>query len=82
MDAMGRLGTDRRPETAQAPAYDLVVIPGSGEAYGARRPASARPDAGFLIQLLVSADPALRPARLDRTRDAAATYAEAARRIA
>lgn len=79
---MGRLGTDGRPETEQVPAYDLVVIPGTGEAYGARRRAAARPDAGFLIQLLVSADPGLRSARLERTRNAAATYAEAARRCA
>ncbi|RZK85842.1 MAG: hypothetical protein EOO66_22410 [Methylobacterium sp.] len=59
-----------------------MVIPGTGEAYGARRGAAARPDAGFLIQLLVSADPGLRSARLERTRTATATYAAAARRIA
>ncbi|WP_244026020.1 hypothetical protein [Methylobacterium sp. J-090] len=76
------MGTDGRPETEQVPAYDLVVIPGTGEAYGARRFAPLRPDAGFLIQLLVSTDPGLRSARLERTRSAAASYAEAARRIA
>ncbi|MBA9070773.1 hypothetical protein [Methylorubrum extorquens] len=31
--------------------------------------------AGFLTQLIVSADPALRPARLERTKAATALYA-------
>ena len=82
MDAMGRSGTGRRPETEQAPVYDLVVVPGGVEAQGFRRVASARANAGFLTHLLVSADPAMRPARLERTRLAAATYAAAGRRIA
>jgi hypothetical protein len=34
--------------------------------------------ADFLTQLIVSADPALRPARLERTKAAAALYARAA----
>ena len=79
---MGRSGTDRRPETEQGPAYDLVVIPGGAEAHGFRRNVFARANAGFLTQLLVSTDPALRPARVERTRNAAATYAAAGRRSA
>ncbi|KQQ13163.1 hypothetical protein ASF53_13305 [Methylobacterium sp. Leaf123] len=34
-----------------------------------------RPMASFLTQLIVSADPALRPARLERTKAATALYA-------
>ncbi|WP_331286721.1 MULTISPECIES: hypothetical protein [Methylobacteriaceae] len=34
--------------------------------------------AGFLTQLIVSADPALRPARSERTKAAVALYARAA----
>lgn len=37
-----------------------------------------RPMANFLTQLIVSADPALRPARLERAKAAAALYARAA----
>ncbi|KQT50369.1 hypothetical protein ASG52_05990 [Methylobacterium sp. Leaf456] len=37
-----------------------------------------RPLAGFLTQLIVSADPGLRPARLERTKAAVALYARAA----
>ncbi|MCK2053882.1 MULTISPECIES: hypothetical protein [unclassified Methylobacterium] len=44
------------------------------------RPIPARPMAGFLAQLIVSTEPTLRPSRIERTRSAAARYAEAARR--
>lgn len=37
-----------------------------------------RPMAGFLTQLIVSTDPALRPARSERTKAAVALYARAA----
>ena len=38
--------------------------------------------AGFVTHLLTASDPTLRPSRLERTRAAAARYAEAARRLA
>ncbi len=41
-----------------------------------------RPLAGFLTQMIVDADPTLRPSRLERTGIAAARYAETARRTA
>jgi len=78
---MARFETSDHPETGRTSVYDLVVIPG-GEAYGTRRPVARRPDSGFLTQLLLGADPVLRPARLERTRNAAAAYAAAARRSA
>lgn len=61
--------------------HELVVIPGgaSSDASSFRRVPN-RPLAGFLAQLLVDADPTLRPPRSERTRSAAAHYAEAARR--
>ncbi|MCJ2096007.1 hypothetical protein MKK67_26440 [Methylobacterium sp. J-072] len=37
---------------------------------------------GFVAHLLVATDPTLRPSRLERTRAAAARYAETARRLA
>jgi len=81
---MAWAGTERdepagmRPESAPLTRRDLVVIPG-GEALGFR-PVPARPLSGFLAQLIVSAEPTLRPSRIERTRSAAARYAEAARR--
>ncbi|QIJ75985.1 hypothetical protein GU700_16040 [Methylobacterium sp. NI91] len=58
---------------ASSPA---LVAPSSA---GARpRLRGGRPMANFLTQLIVSADPALRPARLERTKAAAALYARAA----
>ncbi|KQP30764.1 hypothetical protein ASF49_12330 [Methylobacterium sp. Leaf104] len=67
-----------RPGSAAAARRDLVVISGV-EAPG-YRPIPARPLSGFLAQLIVSAEPTLRPSRIERTRSAAARYAEAARR--
>lgn len=57
---------------------DLVLIPGG--ASSGLRPVPNRPLAGFLAQLLVSAEPTLRPSRSERTLSAAARYAETARR--
>ncbi|APX86103.1 hypothetical protein BV511_16225 [Methylorubrum extorquens] len=62
---------------------DHVVRPdSSSRALVAETPSDAgprirgrRPMAGFLTQLIVSADPALRPARLERTKAATALYA-------
>ena len=65
--------TDRRSGTAQA-----LVVHGTI----AERPLSSlrgRPLAGFLAQLIVSADPTLTPSRAARTQKAAARYAETAR---
>lgn len=53
-----------------------LVAAGPGRA--APRLRGGRPMAGFLTQLIVSADPALRPARPERTKAAAALYARAA----
>jgi len=55
-----------------------VVISGGGAS--GFRPVPARPLSGFLAQLIVSTEPTLRPSRIERTRSAAARYAEAARR--
>ncbi|MGT2480943.1 hypothetical protein ACU4GR_23825 [Methylobacterium oryzae CBMB20] len=41
-----------------------------------------RPRAGFIAHLLTADDPTLLPSRLERTRMAAACYAQAARRLA
>ncbi|MCJ2123571.1 hypothetical protein [Methylobacterium sp. J-077] len=41
-----------------------------------------RASAGFVTHLLVATDPTLRPSRLERTKAAAARYAETARRLA
>lgn len=40
-----------------------------------RRFSGGRPMASFVTQLILSADPTLRPARLERMREAAARYA-------
>jgi len=70
-----------------SPARALVVVDGG------RREARATilmPDrfgsgsacSGFVAQLLIASDPTLRPSRLERTKAAAARYAETARRLA
>ena len=82
---MARTGTERRPEPVRASRDEmrtLVVIDGGEHATRGAAPAWARPRAEFLTQLLVSADPAMRPSRIERTRAAAARYAETARRSA
>ena len=72
--------TDRRPDTAQARALVLhgEILHGD-RAERPVPPLRGRPLAGFLAQLIVSADPTLRPSRIDRTQEAAARYAETAR---
>ncbi|KQO65473.1 hypothetical protein [Methylobacterium sp. Leaf88] len=66
------------PEAVSLARHDLVVISGGGAS--GFRPVPARPLSGFLAQLIVSTEPTLRPSRIERTRSAAARYAEAARR--
>ncbi|MGU3362056.1 hypothetical protein ACLBWX_17160 [Methylobacterium sp. M6A4_1b] len=81
---MGHAETEREgpagasPGSASAARRDLVVVSGA-EASG-YRPIPARPLSGFLAQLIVCTEPTLRPSRIERTRSAAARYAEAARR--
>jgi len=68
-----------KPEASRA----LTVIDG-GRAESPRLLASlrdGRAEAGFVTQLLAGADPTLQASRLVRTRQAAATYAEMARRL-
>lgn len=64
---------------AEQPCRALVVV-ASDNAHDepARHVTGGRPMAMFLAQLMVDTDPALRPARLERTRNAAALYARAA----
>ncbi|WP_336488637.1 hypothetical protein [Methylobacterium nigriterrae] len=88
---MARAGTDD-PETGQVGAQAsrpgtreraLVALP---DRQGTSRSGTVSPVrgplAGFVAQLIVSADPRLRPSRGERTRSAVALYAEAARRRA
>ena len=78
---MERLEANRPADAEPTGRHDLVVIPGGAPEDGHRpRPIPNRPLAGFLAQLIVSAEPALRPSRSERTRSAAARYAEVARR--
>lgn len=79
-----------QPQRCAAPASEaraLVLIDGGRperpeRAASAERPAAGKPRAGFIAHLLTAGDPALLPSRLERTRMAAACYAEAARRFA
>lgn len=78
---------DDTPEAARTKVHALAVIDGgrSDEPSAGRtaeRSAAGRPRAGFIAQLLTADDPTLLPSRLERTRMAAARYAEAARRLA
>ncbi|MEE7441387.1 hypothetical protein [Methylobacterium oryzae] len=78
---------DASPETARTEVHALALIDGgrSDEPPAPRtaeRAAAGRPRAGFIAQLLTAGDPTLLPSRLERTRMAAARYAEAARRLA
>ncbi|AWN41028.1 hypothetical protein [Methylobacterium durans] len=74
--------TGDRPETEPAgPGNALAIVSPCGSGTHARKPAR-RPLAGFVAQLIVSEDPRLRPSRAERTRCAAAVYADAARRRA
>lgn len=91
--AIGSPGTGRidavRPGTAgsgtgAATSRALVVIDGgrTNDRASAASLRDGRAEAGFVAQLLVGADPTLQPSRLVRTRQAAASYAEMARRLA
>jgi len=69
------------------PVRALVVLDGGRrEAHASivatDRFEGGRASAGFVAQLLIASDPTLRPSRLERTRAAAARYAETARRLA
>ena len=75
---MDRSEEDRpEPGSGGADAGARALVARAGEA---PRPLirGRRPLAGFLTQLIVSADPALRPARSERTKAAAALYARTA----
>ena len=80
-------GAERRApvETARAvvpvPAGSSAGQNGSGS-WDPGSPGSARPQVGFVAQLLAGADPTLLPSRMERARRAASLYAEAARRVA
>ena len=75
------------PSRGDAASRALVVIDGGrserpDRAMPAERLAAGRSRGGFITQLLASEDPTLLPSRPERTRMAAACYAEAARRLA
>ncbi|MBX9933793.1 MAG: hypothetical protein K2Y56_20115 [Methylobacterium sp.] len=72
---MAQIETDGRPRPAQGQA----LVPYGATAERVLPLLRGRPLAGFLAQLIVSTDPALRPSRGDRTRVAAARYAATAR---
>ena len=76
---MVRDETRERAETGQSSRALVGSAPVSDNG---RRVTAGRPMADFLTQLIVSADPDLRPSRLGRTRVAAALYAQAAGRRA
>jgi len=76
-----------RSETVRPAGRALVVIDGGRpegreRAVPAERAAPGQSRAGFIAQLLTADDPTLLPSRLERTRLAAACYAETARRLA
>jgi hypothetical protein len=79
-----------RPQHTQAASRTgraLVVIDGGRSeevdgASAAERPGAGKARAGFIAQLLTAGDPTLLPSRLERTRMAAASYAETAQRLA
>lgn len=78
---------DASPEAARTKVQALALIDGGlseapSSTQTAERAAAGRPRAGFIAQLLTADDPTLLPSRLERTRMAAARYAEAARRLA
>ena len=69
---IGAMARDDTPERAGAERSALVAL---SPASRPDRVVGGRPQAAFLTQLIVGADPSLRPGRLDRTRAAAALYA-------
>ena len=79
-------GTPPQGTFTSPAARALVVIDGgrsegAGRIAAAERPAAGKPRAGFIAQLLTAGDATLLPSRLERTRMAAASYAETARRL-
>lgn len=77
----------RQTHAAATAGRALVVIDGgrpedADRVSAAERPGAGKPRAGFVAQLLTAGDPTLFPSRLERTRMAAASYAETARRLA
>lgn len=95
---MSRIEPSQRPGTVRsttaqprAGATARAVVPvtdgaashrdGSGS-WDSRSPGSARPQVGFVAQLMAGADPTLLPSRMERAQRAASLYAEAARRVA
>ncbi|WP_430911385.1 hypothetical protein [Methylobacterium sp. sgz302541] len=79
---MARSGTEPGEERDGTAVRALALVPETGaHRRDDEKPAQGRirPPAGFVTQLLMGADPGLRPSRLSRTRDAAALYAKAAR---
>ena len=77
------MGRDETGACAAAgqPSHALVPLqPAHEQDAAAYRRSGGRPMAGFLTQLIVEAEPGLRPTRSDRTRTAAALYARAAQR--
>ncbi|GJD55309.1 hypothetical protein [Methylobacterium dankookense] len=92
---MVRIEATRRPATAQgyptrdaaAPAEEpgraVAVLPAAAGASDRAAPRrDGRPQAGFVAQLIVSADPSLVPSRSERARRACALYDAAARQVA
>jgi hypothetical protein len=76
-----------RSEAVRPAGRALVVIDGGrpegrDKAVPAERAVPGKSRAGFIAQLLTAEDPTLLPSRLERTRMAAACYAQAARRLA
>ncbi|KAB1075813.1 hypothetical protein F6X51_03345 [Methylobacterium planeticum] len=76
---MAQAGAAASRSGTEAGSRALTVV---GEAAARAGPVVRRPLAGFVAQLIVSADPRLRPSRGERTRAAASLYAQAARRRA
>ena len=89
---MVRIEATRRPATAQdyarretalppAPetgrALAVLPAPRAAESEPARTRVDARPPAGFLAQLILSADPTLAPSRSERAQRACRLYAAA-----
>jgi hypothetical protein len=73
--------------TVRPASRALVAIDGGRSEERPRRAgtdelAAGRPRAGFIAHLLTADDPTLLPSRLERTRMAAACYAQAAQRLA
>ncbi|WP_232631330.1 hypothetical protein [Methylobacterium sp. Leaf118] len=75
---MDRSETRDRAEEGQDRADTARALVAGTPSPSMPRIRGGRPLVGFLTQLIVSADPALRPARTERTKAAAALYARAA----